>query len=484
MGDNHALRNDQVRTPLLRLPSGRTSRSKVHTDMLVPQGSMIFEDPEQRATDEGSKHGQEAVQDWFLEQNRREEKLEPAPTPMCSSVVDSPGYPSKESHRYAASSARYVQDGTAAVASTNSASCPGERTESARSTNGLQRKNSGISRVGSGLLRKSSSRKFKGVSSARSFISSCRSNRRDNDGDHDLTDWRLGARAAAGTNPSVRERLRMAVRSILLRKYRLRITRIDLTMLVLSVLSIVLMIAQHQLPRYHLLEDSDGRNEFARLGSLAAESVQSALTLLLLGLMLRYHWLFRRRLRIFETFLLMVETESMDGKGWARCVRRSAQMIVEGAVLAVHPFPGGVVPIQLELFMWLRLYTALRVARDLSTVNQSRDGGLSWNLAIKSWLYSRPTLAVGLSLLALLSSTAYGILLSEMHGSDEEMAGASSPQTAGEALWMVAITMTTVGFGDFTPRTFIARMPARKKRQHLLARRSRTLSDCRCHVWP
>ena len=206
----------------------------------------------------------------------------------------------------------------------------------------------------------------------------------------------------------------------------------------------------------------------SRLGSLAAEGVQSMLTLLLLGLMLRYHWLVRRRLKIADNFLLMdnleVKLESAfvkDNK--LQCLTRSAQMLFEALVLSIHPLPGGMLPVQLEIFMWLRLYTALRVARDLSTVNQSRDGGLSWDLAIKSWLYARPTTAVGLPLLALLGSTAYGIWLSEMHGSDDEMDGASSPQTVGEALWMVSITMTTVGFGDFTPRTVIARMLASDK---------------------
>ena len=74
--------------------------------------------------------------------------------------------------------------------------------------------------------------------------------------------------------------------------------------------------------------------------------------------------------------------------------------------------PGNVLPVQLEIFMWLRLYLILRVSRDYSTVYvisyYNYDTAFSWSLTIKSWLHAKPATTVTSSLLLLMTFTAYG----------------------------------------------------------------------------
>ena len=197
-----------------------------------------------------------------------------------------------------------------------------------------------------------------------------------------------------------------------LRKYRRRITTVDVRMLLLAVLSMLLMLVQHS---HHLLQlDADGDGEVdPTLGEEAALGLavtQSGVTGLLLLLMLRYHHLQERISRTRR--LLLHSCSSCPEESWSqRCVQR-LYLIVEALVLLIHPMPSDVLPVQLEIFMWLRLYLILRVARDFSTVYvisyYNYDTPFSWSLTIKSWLHAKPATTVTASLLLLMTFTAYG----------------------------------------------------------------------------
>ena len=76
-------------------------------------------------------------------------------------------------------------------------------------------------------------------------------------------------------------------------------------------------------------------------------------------------------------------------------------------------------------------------------------------------IWRRPSTTVGLALLMIMGSTTYGILLCELQVSDDRLDdehAQTAPRTVGEALWLVTITMTTVGFGDLTPVTTVGRV--------------------------
>ena len=58
-----------------------------------------------------------------------------------------------------------------------------------------------------------------------------------------------------------------------------------------------------------------------------------------------------------------------------------------------------------------------------------------------------------------MGSTTYGILLCELsyHGVGGETLQ-DTPKTLGESLWLMAIAMTTVGFGDLAPISSVGRL--------------------------
>ena len=214
-------------------------------------------------------------------------------------------------------------------------------------------------------------------------------------------------------------------------------------------------------------------------GALCLTVLQSAFTAALLLLMLRYHHLHHRIARLRKCLLAAAAARAVvaEERWWQRHVHR-LYVAAEALVLLIHPMPGDVLPVQLEIFMWLRLYLILRVARDFSTVYVSEyDAPFSWALAINSWLYARPATTVTSSLLLIMGFAAYGTLISErthVHalravGGAEAAAEIDisisgergldvSPQTWSESLWLVAIVMTTVGFGDFAPVSFVGRL--------------------------
>ena len=194
-----------------------------------------------------------------------------------------------------------------------------------------------------------------------------------------------------------------------LRKYRRRITTVDVRMLSLAVLSVLLMLVQQS---HHLLQlDENGDGEVdPPLGEEAALGLavtQSVMTCLLLLLMLRYHHLQKR---ISRTRRLLLH--SCPEEPWSQWYEQRLYFTVEALVLLIHPMPGNVLPVQLEIFMWLRLYLILRVSRDYSTVYvisyYNYDTAFSWSLTIKSWLHAKPATTVTSSLLLLMTFTAYG----------------------------------------------------------------------------
>ena len=245
-------------------------------------------------------------------------------------------------------------------------------------------------------------------------------------------------------------------------------------MLSLAVLSVLLMLAQQS---HHLLQlDADGDGEVdPTLGEEAALGLavtQSGVTCLLLLLMLRYHHLQKR---ISRTRRLLLH--SCPEEPWSQWYVQRLYFIVEALVLLIHPMPGDMLPVQLEIFMWLRLYLILRVARDYSTVYvisfYNYETPFSWSLTIKSWLHAKPATTVTSSLLLIMAFTAHGILIAErthVHAQrealgvgveidiSEERSLEISPQTWPESLWLVTIVMTTVGFGDFAPVSFVGRL--------------------------
>ena len=214
-------------------------------------------------------------------------------------------------------------------------------------------------------------------------------------------------------------------------------------------------------------------------GALCLTVLQSAFTAALLLLMLRYHHLHHKIARLRKCLLAAAAARAVvaEERWWQRHVHR-LYVVAEALVLLIHPMPGDVLPVQLEIFMWLRLYLILRVARDFSTVYVSEyDAPFSWALAINSWLYARPATTVTSSLLLIMGFAAYGTLISErthVHALravggaeaaaeiDVSISGERgldvSPQTWSESLWLVAIVMTTVGFGDFAPVSFVGRL--------------------------
>jgi len=136
-------------------------------------------------------------------------------------------------------------------------------------------------------------------------------------------------------------------------------------------------------------------------------------------------------------------------------------LFVETAILLVHPLPL-VVDTEAELvalcmFMVLRLYFLARAFRDvnpeyrsamaLSGFCDAMDNGFTF--ALRSCFHRRPWFL-------LFSMFLIGSFLSSVFiwAAEREV----QPVSLSECFWLTAVTMTTVGYGDITPKSLLGRI--------------------------
>ena len=71
-------------------------------------------------------------------------------------------------------------------------------------------------------------------------------------------------------------------------------------------------------------------------------------------------------------------------------------------------------------------------------------------LALKNWFFFYPVAIVLLFLVTLTFIFAYAVHAAELHAPDED---GEEVRDLGDAVWLVLISMTTVGFGEVVPHT-------------------------------
>ena len=246
---------------------------------------------------------------------------------------------------------------------------------------------------------------------------------------------------------SAGETLTEMIRRAIWRKHERKVRRLDLLMMWCACLSICLMLISMQMP--------------SSTARLVLDSCISLLCVLLVAMVARYHRLLTRR-----RFIVAARAKAADdaGKHGVAALQRGAGVLLEFLVMLVHVPPYREetgVPNEIAMLMFLRLYVVLRVARDyeeqrrMLSANSRPGSRMLMADAVKSLYYTRPILSVACSSMLLTFVIAYGIMLAE---ADSE--SAISPHTYGESLWLMAVTMTTVGYGDFVPSSFSARLLA------------------------
>jgi hypothetical protein len=253
--------------------------------------------------------------------------------------------------------------------------------------------------------------------------------------------WKVTADAMSGTKAELLERFDRAV------------TARVLMMFLNAVLSIAQMIAWNQ-----STGDGDGigSNRFDRASGIG-RGVQEVLLLLgtlLLAVQTVEYYLYQRRYEGRSWHLL-------DSRQWAQW--RWPLLATEIFVIVIHPYPGcdNEAGRYAGTWMFMRLYTACRVIRNLSASYRARDQILrsrafrmagsvqfSWAFCFRILFMSNPWIFVIFAVLYSLASIAYTLYIFERVVPFSDV---SQPWTLREALWCTVITMTTVGYGDTIP---------------------------------
>ncbi|KAJ8558919.1 hypothetical protein ON010_g8531 [Phytophthora cinnamomi] len=151
-------------------------------------------------------------------------------------------------------------------------------------------------------------------------------------------------------------------------------------------------------------------------------------------------------------------------------------LLVEIAVLAVHPFPGieDVDPkwpqltVATSLIMFTRVGLVLRVVQFRNSFNTSNGwfiGALTnvdftATFFLKSTLKNHPTSCLMASFAALGFVAGYALYVAERFLCVFKGDSCCQPMALDDALWMLIITILTIGYGDVVPRTTLGRSVA------------------------
>ncbi|XP_041665000.1 small conductance calcium-activated potassium channel protein 1-like [Cheilinus undulatus] len=207
--------------------------------------------------------------------------------------------------------------------------------------------------------------------------------------------------------------------------------------------------------------------------SLAFKTVISLSTIVLLGLIIAYH--------CCEVQLYVHDIGAEDWR-IAMTTERLALIILELAVVAIHPYPVGLMAyfeqtlqhitprlslseteleIVLALPMFLRLYLlgrAMMLHSRLFTDTASRSIGalnkIHFNTRFvgKTLMTTYPGTVLMIFSVSLWIVAAWGLHVCERHHNYRDLSS-----NYMEALWMVSVTFLSIGYGDVVPHTYCGR---------------------------
>ncbi|KAE9047729.1 hypothetical protein PR001_g298 [Phytophthora rubi] len=151
-------------------------------------------------------------------------------------------------------------------------------------------------------------------------------------------------------------------------------------------------------------------------------------------------------------------------------------LLLEMAVLAVHPFPGieDVDPkwpqltVATSLVMFTRVALVVRAVQFRNSFNSSNGwfiGALTnvnftATFFLKSTLKNHPTSCLMASFGALGFVAGYALYVAERFFCAFKRDSCCQPMALDDALWMLIITILTIGYGDVVPRTTLGRAVA------------------------
>ncbi|XP_065326729.1 small conductance calcium-activated potassium channel protein 1-like isoform X2 [Pelmatolapia mariae] len=215
--------------------------------------------------------------------------------------------------------------------------------------------------------------------------------------------------------------------------------------------------------------------------SLALKSVISFSTLILIGLIIAYHWC--------EVQLYVHDIGAEDWR-IAMTTDRLALIVLELAAVAIHPYPVGLqayflqvktrmslseteLEIVLALPMFLRLYllgrammlhsrlftdTASRSIGALNKVGREVCRGVTLEIHFntrfvgKTLMTTYPGTVLMIFSVSLWIVAAWGLHVCERHHNYRDLSS-----NYMEALWMVSVTFLSIGYGDVVPHTYCGR---------------------------
>ncbi|ETI30605.1 Small conductance calcium-activated potassium channel protein [Phytophthora nicotianae] len=148
-------------------------------------------------------------------------------------------------------------------------------------------------------------------------------------------------------------------------------------------------------------------------------------------------------------------------------------LLIEMAVLGVHPFPGieDVDPkwpqltVATSLVMFTRVILIIRVVQFRNAFNSSNGwfiGALTnvdftATFFMKSTLKNHPTTCLITSFTVLGFVAGYSMYVAERFLCAFKADSCCQPMLLGDAIWMLIITILTIGYGDVVPRTTLGR---------------------------
>ncbi|XP_030597428.1 small conductance calcium-activated potassium channel protein 1-like isoform X2 [Archocentrus centrarchus] len=207
--------------------------------------------------------------------------------------------------------------------------------------------------------------------------------------------------------------------------------------------------------------------------SLALKSVISFSTLILIGLIIAYHWC--------EVQLYVHDIGAEDWR-IAMTTDRLALIVLELAAVAIHPYPVGLqayfqqvktrmslseteLEIVLALPMFLRLYLLGRAmmlhsrlftdtaSRSIGALNKvGREIHFNTRFVGKTLMTTYPGTVLMIFSVSLWIVAAWGLHVCERHHNYRDLSS-----NYMEALWMVSVTFLSIGYGDVVPHTYCGR---------------------------